>query len=443
MRRGIILALLLVLPLVLFGQGKDLAGDKSAEYRGADPTGTTITYWYQHTGANGDAMQKMIADFNAANPWKITVNGEYAGPYDQIYNKMVVAIAAGNPPELVVAYQNQSATYQVNNALVDMNAYVTDPKWGIGKDLGDFFEGFINQDVNAQFGGARLGFPPNRSLEVMYYDMTLLKSVGINAPPRTWTEFALDCRRVTNKDKDTYGYALDNLDASHVYALVISRGGEFARPDGKGYTLNTPQMKAAMLYMRGLILQGVARKIPKKYDDQTDFGNGRAAFTLSSTSGLSFYDKAVKANKDGPFQWGIAPVPQLTASGAPAIDLYGASVSIPKSTPQKQLAAWLFIKWFSEPQQQAQWAHVSKYFPVRKSSEKLIADLLDADANFAAAWKLLKIASLKAEPPYAGYDLVRDAITAAYSKVLDGANVDATLAALQVQADKLFKDSAP
>jgi multiple sugar transport system substrate-binding protein len=318
-----------------------------------------------------------------------------------------------------------------------------DPKWGIAKDLGDFFEGFIHQDVNAQFGGARLGFPPNRSIEVMYYDMTLLKSAGISAPPRTWTEFALDCRRVTNKDKNTYGYALDNLDASHVYALVISRGGEFARPDGKGYTLNTAQMKASLLYMRGLVLQGVARKIPKKYDYQTDFGNGQAAFTLGSTSGLTFYDKAVKANKDGPFQWGIAPVPQLTASAAPATDLYGASVSIPKSTPEKQLAAWLFIKWFSEPQQQAQWAHVSKYFPVRKSAEQPIADLLDADPNFAAAWKILKVASLKSEPPYAGYDLVRDAVASAYSKVLDGANVDDTLAALQVQADKLFKDSAP
>ena len=326
--------------------------------------------------------------------------GRVRGPYDQIYNKMVAAIAAGNPPELVVAYQNQSATYEVNNALVDMNAYVTDPKWGIAKDLGDFFDGFIHQDVNAQFGGARLGFPPNRSIEVMYYDMTLLKSAGISAPPRTWTEFALDCRRVTNKDRNTYGYALDNLDASHVYAMVVSRGGEFARPDGKGYTLNTPQMKAAMLFMRGLVLQGVARKIPKKYDDQTDFGNGQAAFTLGSTSGLTFYDKAVKANKDGPFQWGIAPVPQVTASAAPAIDLYGASVSIPKSTPEKQLAAWLFIKWFSEPTQQAQWAHVSKYFPVRKSAEQPITDLLDADPNFAAAWKILKVASLKAEPPY-------------------------------------------
>jgi multiple sugar transport system substrate-binding protein len=202
-------------------------------------------------------------------------------------------------------------------------------------------------------------------------------------------------------------------------------------------------MKATMLYMRGLLQQGVARKIPKKYDDQTDFGNGLVAFTTGSTSGLTFYAKAVNANTNGPFEWTVAAIPQLTVAGAPAIDLYGASVSIPKTTPAKQLAAWLFIRWFSDPKQQAQWTHVSSYFPVRKSSEPLIKDMLDADPRFSNAWSLLKTANLKSEPPFAGYDLVRDAITAAYSKILDGADIDATLAALQTQADKLFKDSAP
>ena len=427
--------LLLSLPLALFGQGKDLSR--------VDPTGASIAYWFQHTGPNGDAMMKMIADFNATNPWKITVKGEYAGTYDQIYNKMAAAIAARNPPELVVAYQNQSATYAVNNALADLNPYVKDPKWGIGKEIGDFFEGFINQDVNAQFGGGRLGFPPNRSIEVMYCDLALLKSAGISAPPRTWSEFAVDCRKVTSTAAGTYGYALDNLDASHVYAFVISRGGEIARPDGKGYLLDTPQMKASMLFMRGLLKQGFARKIAKKYDDQTDFGNGLAAFTMGSTSGLSFYDKAVKANRKGPFDWVIAPVPQASATAAPAIDLYGASLSVTRSTPEKQLAAWLFIRWFSEPRQQAQWAHVSMYFPVRRAAEPMIRDLLEANPKFAAAWEILKTANLRAEPPYAGYDLVRDAITSAYSRVLDGADVDSTLAELQAQADRLFKESAP
>ena len=435
MRNLMLVLTVLMVSLALTAQGKALAG--------VNPRGVTISYWYQHTGVNGDAMQKMIAEFNATNRWKITVKGEYQGPYDQIYNKMAAAIAAGSMPDLVVAYQNQAAMYEVNDALVDLNAYATDPVWGLGKDLGDFFQGFINQDVNGQFGGKRLGFPPNRSIEVLYVNMSLLKSAGITAPPRTWAEFAQDCTRVTSREKGTYGYALDNLDASHVFAMVISRGGDFARADGRGYALNTPQMKASMQFMAGLLKQGVARKIPKKYDDQTDFGNGMAAFTLGSTSGLSFYANAVASSKTGPAEWIIAPVPQQAVTSTPAIDLYGASVSVPRTTPERQLAAWLFVRWFSEPRQQAQWAHVSRYFPVRKAAEPLIRDMLDADPKFASAWSILKTANLRAEPPYAGYDLARDAIVAAYSRILDGADIDATLAGLQAQVDKIYKDSAP
>ncbi len=435
MRMRLLMSLLVAAPLALSCQARGLAG--------VDPTGTVVTYWYQHTGVNGEAIQKMIGDFNASNKWKITVKGEYQGPYDQIYNKMAAAIAAGSPPELVVAYQNQAATYEVNDALVDLDPYLKDSTWGLAKDLGDFFPGFINQDVNAQFGGKRLGFPPNRSIEVMYVNMSLLKSAGITAAPRTWAEFAQDCVRVTSRVRGTYGYALDNLDASHVYAFVVSRGGEFARADGRGYTLNTPQMKEAMRFMSGLVRQGAARKIPKKFDDQTEFGNGAAAFTMGSTSGLSFYSNAVSSSRSGPAEWIIAPVPQLASTASPAVDLYGASLSIPKTTPEKQLAAWLFVRWFSQPRQQGQWAHVSKYFPVRKAAEPLIRDMLDADPRFAAAWSILKTANLRSEPPFAGYDLVRDAITAAYSRILDGGDIDATLADLQAQADKLFRESSP
>jgi multiple sugar transport system substrate-binding protein len=414
-----------------------------AQLSGVDPTGQTVTYWYQHSQDRDTAMKKMIAGFNATNPWKITVNGSYEGGYDQIYNKMVAAIAAGNPPDLVVAYQNQAATYEVSDALVDLNPYVKDPTWGFtSNELSDFFGGFINQDVNAQFGGKRLGFPPNRSIEVMYVNLARLKALGLSVP-KTWTEFAAACARATDAAKGTYGYALDNLDASHIFSFVISRGGGFARADGKGYMLNTPQMKESMVFMRDLYEKGYARKIASQYADQNEFGNGAALFTIGSTSGLPYYDQAVKAGRNGDFDWTIAAVPQSSASRAPAIDLYGASVSVPKTTPRKQLAAWLFIKWFSQPEQQAAWTEVSKYFPVRKSAEPLIKDLLASDPKFASAWSLLKTADLKAEPPYAGYDLVRDAITAAYSRILDGADPDRTLADLEVQANKIFKDSSP
>lgn len=432
MKRALVIMALLAFGLSLSAQS--LAG--------VDPTGATITYWYQHAKDKDTSMKAIIAEFNATNPWKITVQGEYAGGYNDIYNKMVVAIAADKPPDLVVAYQNQAATYQVSGALTNLEPYVQDPKWGLGKDYDDFVPGFIKQDISAQFDYQRLGFPPNRSIEVLYYNITWLKALGATVPPATWPEFEALCKKATDKAKGTYGYSLDPFDASHLFAFVISYGGDIARSDGKGYTFNTPQMKAVMTMMKRLYDGGWAKKNAKQYDYQNEFGNSQALFSISSSSGINYYDAVVKASK-APFDWSIGAVPQSTTLNKPAIDLYGASVSVPKTSPEKQLAAWLFIKWFSEPKQQAKWAGISGYFPVRKSAEPLLADYLAKNKVYAAGWNLLKTADLRSEPFYAGYDPVRVKMVAAYNAILDGKDISATLADLDREANKIFKDSAP
>jgi multiple sugar transport system substrate-binding protein len=432
MKRALMVLALLAIGLSAFAQ-------KLAD---VDPTGATITYWYQHAGSRDTAMKALIAEFNSTNPWGITVQGEYAGGYNDIYNKMVAAIAANQGPDLVVAYQNQAAGYQVSDALTDLNPYVKDPKWGLGRDYADYVEGFITQDVNRQFGGQRLGFPPNRSIEVLYYNITWLKKLGVSVPPATWAAFEALCKKATDPAKGTYGYSLDPFDASHLYAFVISFGGEIAKSDGSGYQFNTPQMKSVMTLMKRLYDNGWAKKNAKQYDYQNEFGNSQALFSISSTSGVAYYDSVVKKSK-APFDWTVGAVPQSVAGKKPAIDLYGASVSVPKTTPEKQLAAWLFIKWFSEPEQQAKWTTISGYFPVRKSAAPLLKDYLAKNKVFAAAWTLLNSADLKAEPPYAGYDLVRDKMLAAYNAILNGADITSTLADLDVQAAKIYKDSSP
>jgi len=432
MKRALMIVALLAVGLSLFAQSP----------AGVDPTGATITYWYQHATSRDTAMKALIAEFNSTNPWKITVQGEYAGGYNDIYNKMVAAIAANKPPDLVVAYQNQAAGYQVSGALTDLEPYVMDAKWGLGKDYADFVPGFIRQDINKQFGGQRLGFPPNRSIEVLYYNSTWLKALGATVPPATWADFEALCKKATDAAKGTYGYSLDPFDASHLFAFVISYGGDIARADGKGYLFNTPQMRAVMTMMKRMYDAGTAKKNAKQYDYQNEFGNSVALFSISSTSGINYYADVVNKSK-APFEWSVAAVPQATTLNKPALDLYGASVSVPKTTPEKQLAAWLFIKWFSEPKQQAKWTEISGYFPVRKSATPLIADYLGKNKVFAAAWDLLNSADLRSEPPYAGYDLVRDKMLAAYNAILDGKNITTALTELDQQAAKIFKDSAP
>ncbi len=418
------LALLTALAAPAFGQ--------------ADPTGAVITYWYQHSQDREKALQGMIARFNQTNQWHITVKGEYAGSYPEIFNKMSAGIAGGVTPDLVVAYQNQADAYRQAGAIVNLDPYAADPKYGFtAAELKDFFADFLASDVNPRFN-ERLGWPPNRSLEVMYYNADWLKALGYKEPPKTWAEFAEACRKAADASKGTVGYEV-KTDASEVFAQVITRGGAFTTPDGKAYRLDTPELKTTLKYMQDLYKAGAVHKVAERFGDQTDFANGKVLFVFDSTAGLPYYAKGVKGSAK-PFTWGVAALPHDGAK--PVSDVYGASVSIVKSTPARQQAAWLFLKWMSEPAQQAEWVRVSNYFPVRRSTAAGLADYLKANPVFAQAWELLNNGVERSEPGLPGYEQVRDAVTAAYQQVIDGADIGQTVAALQKKADKALKDGS-
>ena len=441
MKWGLV-ALLCVISATAFASGspeKSAASTTTDSLASVDPSGQTVVFWHNHSQDREKGLKEMVDTFNSTNQWKITVTEEYVGAYDDIYNKMITALAGGTAPGLVVAYQNQASAYQLANGLVDLNPYVNSPKWGIA-DKSDFFEGWLSQDVNPQFHNERLGWPVYRSAEVLYYNQSWLQEIGKSAPPTTWEEFAADAKAAVNTSKGTYGYAI-STDASNIFAQVAGRGGSIVKPDGSGYTFDTPQMKAVFTFIKGLYDAGAAKKIAEKYGDQTDFGNRKTLFTMGSTSGIPYYDQAVQQGTAGKFDWSVAAMPHTTAK--PVVDIYGASISIPKTTPQKELAAWLFLKWFSEPAQEAQWVRIANYFPTRKSTAASLTDYFQKNPKFKAAFDILTNSVGVSEPPFNEYQNVRNRVSTALNSVLDGANIDTTLAQLDASANKAHKDSAP
>lgn len=434
-----LVAVMLIAAVVsVSAEGSQEGSTEAASLGSVDPSGATVTYWFQHSGFREEELQKMITEFNETNEWGITVVGEYQGGYSDIYNKMITAISSNTVPDLVVAYQNQAAGYQVSGALVDLEPYVQHPKWGVADELDDFFEGFIQQDINQQFGGQRLGFPPNRSLEVLYYNLTWLKELGYDGPPATWDEFYEMCEAATKSGEGKAGYAI-STDASNVYAMVISRGGEIQRSNG--YRYDSPEMAASMELMQSLYEDGYGIKIAERYGDQTDFANRKVLFTIGSTSGLPYYARAIEGSEMGPFEWSVAPIPHTTDQ--PVMNVYGASLSVPKTTAKDQLAAWLFIRWMSEPEQQATWVRASNYFPVRRSTAAKLDDYFEQNPQYEDAFEILQNSITKAEPPYAGYDEVRDAVSAAFNAILDGADITRTIAELEEEANEIHEIASP
>ena len=429
-----------VIAISILGCGGQETAEQPAQetsVEALDPTGQQVTFWYQHTRERETALQELIAEYNENNEHGIVVKGEYAGAYSDIYNKMVVGIQGDALPSLVVAYQNQAMAYYRDGGIVDIAPYMNSPKWGLSADeKSDFIQSFLEQDF---IGGAQVGFPPNRSLEVFYYNVDWLRELGYDSPPRTWDEFAQMCRLARDnpfsrsEDKDRSLGFLIEAEASRLASLVFTRGGDLVDQTSSRYTIETPAMRGALSMLRGLMEDGSIELMGEEYGDQREFAAGQVLFILRSSSGLPFVTSAVEDGLD--FTWTVTYPPNEVEE--PIINVYGASVSLCKTTPQQQLAAWLFIKWFTEPAQQARWVRASNYFPVRRSTASELGDYFEENARYKAAFELLDFG--KSEPTLSGYQQVRRVLQEAMVEIIEGGDMDRVLADVQQAANRTIQ----
>jgi multiple sugar transport system substrate-binding protein/sn-glycerol 3-phosphate transport system substrate-binding protein len=369
-----------------------------------DSSGQEITYWYQHTSAREEILQTIIADFNSTNEWGITVKGEHAGDYGQIYDKIISGIPLGEVPDLSVAYQNQASTYVTLGGIVELTPYINNTNWGFTQEeLEDFFPFVEKGDYLVQFDG-RYGFPPQRSMEVLYYNEDWLGELGYNQPPGTWDEFKEIACAASDPDKGTYGYEFD-VDASTFASMLFNRGGAIINEDATAYTFGDKAGLDVLTFIKGLFDEECAILEEGGYGDRANFAARKVLFNISSTSGLPQYRSEIAEAAD--FNWSISTLP--TTLETPRVNIYGASLSILRTTPEKQLASWLFIRWLTEPEQSARWSRNSNYFPVRESAANDLTDYFSENPQYEKAFGFLNH-DMAIEPGVAGYHECRNSI---------------------------------
>jgi len=71
-----------------------------------------------------------------------------------------------------------------------------------------------------------------------------------------------------------------------------------------------------------------------------------------------------------------------------------------ESTPEQQLASWLFVRWLLSPQIQQKWVEVTGLFPLRTSALDLLSGYKDSHPQWSAAIGLLPQAQIE---PQAGF----------------------------------------
>ncbi len=413
------------------GQGSDV--DK------VDLKGKTVAvdFWHVQTKQNEDALKKIAADFNAANPG-ITVTPQYIGDYNTIAQKIQVGIQAKQVPAMAVGYENNVGNYQQADALLDLSPYINSKTYGWTKDdLSDIFPGFLDRNTYTDFKGQILSAPFTSSILMMWYNVDMLKTLGFNGPAKTWDEFKAQAAAAAKAGKR--GFPM-RTDASVVDGMVFSFGGNVITDDNKKAKFDSPQALSALQVIEDMGKAGTAFTIDtKNNEDQSLFTNGDAPFFVGSSTGRAYIGAAMQKDPNDPskgdkFAWNGTAIAQGTDNVSnPKTALYGANAIIFKTTPEKQLASWLFLKYFTSKDVTAYWSIQSGYLPVRKSAAES-----DAFKTFVSGKPLNRAAFDiaqygKGEPQPAGWSKGRTDIENAETQLLNK-QLTAADAAKQLQS---------
>jgi multiple sugar transport system substrate-binding protein len=328
--------------------------------------------------SQGLLLGEMIRDFETENP-DIVVEIVAKSGYDGIHGAMLAGLPDGELPDLAVAFPSMIAEYTKAGVVAPLDPYINDPEIGLSEeDLADIYASYFDAGRLPGFGRQILAFPFDLNAIGMWVNKTLLTQAGWDRPPTTWEEFEQACFDVMAYTGVGCYPVVESV--STFDAWLYSRGGQQLDDAGRQPAFDDLAGMESLALLRRLMDAGLAWRPENPYGDYVAFANGQAAFTFSSTGNTPLYVDAYEgALRNGvpPFQWYQAMIPQADPEN-PATALYGSSFFILQGDPDRQRAAWRFIRWFTDRDQTARWAGDLEALPVRASALTVMTDTLEA-----------------------------------------------------------------
>jgi sn-glycerol 3-phosphate transport system substrate-binding protein len=329
----------------------------------APPVELTVWYPLPTEGALKEAMDALVVKYNKSQS-KVKVTMVLTGNYADNYTKILAAAAANNLPDAAMVELFQIPKLATANQVLALDTLAKDPDF----KFDDMAKALLG---NSYYDNKLYSIPWQRSTTMMFYNKDAFKAAGLDPakPPTTWEETQKIAPKLLVKQGETVTQwpVMGTLAGDWFFeGQLTAYGGTFLSADGKtaaynsaaavkGLTIwNDMTKKDKTLNMRGGAEFGAVTN---------DFIAGKAAMLIHSIFSRAAIEKGAK------FDWGVAAVPGGDAG--PALAAGGGNfVIFAKTTPEKQKAAWEFIKWMTAAENTANYAINSGYLPVRESALK-------------------------------------------------------------------------
>jgi multiple sugar transport system substrate-binding protein len=409
--------------------------------------GQVVQFWTVREPGAGDLLEMLVKEFNETNRWGIQVKIQLQESSGLMDEALESALIEKKLPNLLSGYSHDLRYWQAQGIpLVDLEPFLADPATGLtSADLGDFYPVILKQDVlTPTVKGQppmRLGLPWYRSGLVMVYNQSWAESLGFPAPPATPAQFRQQAcaaaqanQKDENKENNGTGGWLIKMEPADLLSWFFAFGGEVENAGGAGYQFDTPAAADALTFIHELYAEQCAWQMDEP-QPQSAFASRQALFITLSLTELSEMQSVIQ-EQDSTDHWTILPFPSRRGG---AFDIYGPSLALPKSTSQKQMAAWLFARWLVSPETQARWVLTSGTLPTRASVLPLLREKPGSSIQWQKAIGLLPYAQV--EPADPSWRMLRWALADALGQILTpdfkGEQIPAVLEALDQLAEEV------
>ena len=459
----LVTAVLLVLLAACGGGGGDTEGTattpsgatpSAATPSGATPSGETveIDFWHAMNAANQDTLKALTDRFNASQS-EVKVTLQFQGNYEENLAKLLSARGGGGIPALI-QLDEASIQRMVDSGMITPVQEFIDAE---GYDLSDFIERIISY---YELDGALYGMPFNVSNPILYYNKLDFVAAGLDPerPPRTLDEVRQYCDKLTTRDssgKIARRCIAMEIEPWYLEEVLVKYGAPYVN-NGNGRdsrateaVFNSTAGREFIQWWHDLAANGQLQNVGRNPGGDQHFlamGAHQVSMTIGTSAALRSIFNVLELGQVKDVELGTGPLPAVEGSSG-ATSPGGGVLWILKDRPRaEQEAAWKYIRYLVEPEQQADWYAGSGYFPLRRSAYDLPA-AKEAEAKYpdlrVAPQQFLEAPANAIQGPVIGpFVAVRDLIKNAIEQTIEGADPSEVLDEATRQATKEIQEYA-
>jgi multiple sugar transport system substrate-binding protein len=341
---------------------------------GADPI--EIKFMHIHGGTSGEVIKQLCDRYNAMQS-KVRVTPVFVdGSYEGVLEKLQALAAVKQLPDVT------QCGFQYTNFIIENLPVVPVYKLVGGEkfDFDDFYQPMLA--LGKYKDGRQYGLPIAVSNPVLYINRDMFRAAGLDPDkdvPKTFDELRAVAKKFTKGDQ--YGvYFHYSITGNWLFqAMVETFGGQMVAKDGKSVAFDGEAGIRVMRYWNDLVNTDKSMPLLDANQSQKAFMDGKIAMYITTTAGLRSFQLQSKID------FGTAKFP-LDGKNPRRIPGGGNNGFVLKSTPEREAAAWDFLKFITGPEGQTAIASGMGYMSTRQSPVKTAELLGDYLKSNPAAW---------------------------------------------------------